>query len=90
VLVTWGFEPDDTGTLRLVLRWEERGGPKVEPPSIKGFGHVVIERVVGQALSAKVEYQFAPQGVQWSISMPLEFVVRWRSALADAPATEAS
>jgi PAS domain S-box-containing protein len=90
VLVTWGFEPDDTGTLRLVLRWEERGGPKVEPPSIKGFGHVVIERVVGQALSAKVEYQFAPQGVQWSISMPLEFVVRWRSALADAPAAEAS
>jgi PAS domain S-box-containing protein len=90
VLVSWGFEPDDNGTLRLVLRWEERGGPNVEPPSIKGFGHVVIERVVGQALSAKVEYQFAPEGVQWSISMPLEFVVRWRSALADAPATEAS
>ena len=87
VRVTWGFEPDDTGTLRLVLRWEEHGGPKVEPPAIKGFGHVVIERVVGQALSANVDYEFAPEGVRWLIAMPLEFVVRWRSTSAEvAPA----
>ena len=79
VRVTWGFEPDDSGTLRLVLRWEERGGPKVEPPAIKGFGHVVIERVAGQALNASVSYEFPPEGVRWSIAMPLEFVVRWRS-----------
>ena len=83
VRVTWGFEPDDTGTLRLVLRWDEQGGPKVEPPAIKGFGHVVIERVVGQALSANVDYEFAPEGVRWSIAMPLEFVVRWRSTSAE-------
>jgi two-component sensor histidine kinase len=84
--VTWEFEADDTGTLRLVLRWEERGGPKVTPPTVKGFGHVVIERVVGQALSAHVNYEFAPQGVTWSIAMPLEFVVRWRSSPAEAVA----
>jgi PAS domain S-box-containing protein len=84
VRVMWGFEPDDTGTLRLVLRWEEQGGPKVVPPAIKGFGHVVIERVVGQALSASVDYEFAPEGVRWSIAMPLEFVVRWRSTSAEA------
>ena len=84
VRVTWNFEPDATGTLRLVLRWEERRGPKVEPPTIKGFGHVVIERVVGQALSANVDYEFPPEGVRWSIAMPLEFVVRWRSQGAAA------
>jgi two-component sensor histidine kinase len=84
VRVTWGFEPDDSGTLRLVLRWEERGGPKVEPPAIKGFGHVVIERVAGQALNASVSYDFPPEGVRWSIAMPLEFVVRWRSTAAEA------
>ncbi len=54
--------PTTPARLRLVLRWEERGGPKVEPPTIKGFGHVVIERVVGQALSANVDYEFAPRG----------------------------
>jgi hypothetical protein len=55
-------------------------------PTIKGFGHVVIERVTGQALSANVTYEFLPQGVVWSIAIPLEFVVRWRSAPAEAAA----
>ena len=77
--ISWGFEPDVEGTLRLVLRWEERGGPKVVPATTKGFGHVVIERVVGQALSAHVGYEFPPEGVRWSIALPLDFVVRWRS-----------
>ena len=86
VRVTWDFKPDATGALRLVLRWEERGGPKVVAPTIKGFGHVVIERVTGPALSANVTYEFLPQGVVWSIAMPLEFVVRWRSAPAEAAA----
>lgn len=84
VCVTWSFEPDHAGTVRLVLRWEEHSGPSVEPPTVKGFGHVVIERVVGQALSAEVNYEFPPEGVRWSISMPLEFVVRWRSTSVDA------
>jgi two-component sensor histidine kinase len=84
VRITWSFEPDAEGTLRLLLIWEERGGPRVAPPTVKGFGHVVIERVVGQALSADVEYQFLPDGLRWSIALPLEFVVRWRSAGAEA------
>ena len=57
---------------------------KFEPPAIKGFGHVVIERVAGQALNANVTYEFPPEGVRWSIAMPLEFVVRWRSTAAEA------
>jgi PAS domain S-box-containing protein len=77
--ITWAFEPDAEDNLRLVLRWEERGGPKVMPAAVKGFGHVVIERVVGQALSANVDYEFPPEGVRWSIALPLDFVVRWRS-----------
>jgi PAS domain S-box-containing protein len=84
VRIGWDFEPDETGATRLVLRWEERGGPHVAPPTVKGFGHVVIERVVGQALSARVEYQFPPEGVRWLIAMPLDFVVRWRSTAAEA------
>lgn len=87
VRVAWGFEPDEAGALRLMLRWEERGGPRVMPATVKGFGHVVIERVAGQALSAKVDYQFPPEGVRWTIAMPLEFVVRWRSTAPEvAPA----
>ncbi len=83
VHVRWDFEPDETGQRRLALHWSERNGPHVSPPAVKGFGHVVIERVVGQALSAKVDYQFNPEGVRWSIALPLDFVVRWRSAEAE-------
>lgn len=86
VHVSWGFEPDDAGVRRLVLHWDERNGPRVSPPTVKGFGHVVIERVVGQALSAKVNYQFNPEGVRWSITMPLDFIVRWRTAATEEAA----
>lgn len=79
VRLVWSFEPGEDGNLRLVLRWQESGGPRVTPAKVKGFGHVVIERVVGQALNANVEYDFPPEGVRWTIAMPLEFLVRWRS-----------
>lgn len=86
VHVSWGFELDDAGVRRLVLHWDERNGPRVSPPTVKGFGHVVIERVVGQALSAKVNYQFNPEGVRWSITMPLDFIVRWRTGTTEEAA----
>ncbi len=82
VKVSWNFETGDKGR-RLVLRWNERDGPRVSPPTVKGFGHVVIERVVGQALSSTVDYKFNPEGVEWTIAMPLDFIVRWRSPEVD-------
>jgi len=85
VHVRWDIELREDGSRWLVLHWNERGGPPVSPPTVKGFGHVVIERVVGQALSAKVDYQFKPDGVHWSITMPVEFIVRWRSHLGAPP-----
>ena len=35
------------------MRWEERGGPLVAEPVRKGFGHVVIGSMVGQATGGK-------------------------------------
>jgi PAS domain S-box-containing protein len=84
VRATWSFGSDDNGSPRLLISWQEHGGPAVAPPTIKGFGHVVIERVVAQALNASVVYEFPKEGVRWSIAIPLEFVVRWRSEQADA------
>jgi PAS domain S-box-containing protein len=84
VRATWSFESDDEGSPRLLISWQERGGPAVAPPTIKGFGHVVIERVAAQALNASIVYEFPKEGVRWSIAIPVEFVVRWRSAQPDA------
>jgi two-component sensor histidine kinase/PAS domain-containing protein len=76
--ITWSFEPDGNGENRLNLEWTETNGPPVTPPTVKGFGHVVIEEVASQALNAAVEYAFPMEGVRWSMSIPGDFVVRSR------------
>ena len=73
VSVSWSYVADDGGEPRLRLVWQERGGPLVDAPTAKGFGHVVIERVAAQALNGEVTYTFAPEGVEWSILIPAEF-----------------
>ncbi len=42
VHVSWQVEPGARGE-RLQLRWKESGGPRVSPPSHKGFGSGLIE-----------------------------------------------
>jgi PAS domain S-box-containing protein len=75
VEVSWAFRLDPAGERRLSIEWSEHGGPAVRPAADKGFGHVVIERVVSQALDAPVTYEFPPEGVRWSIAIPSNFVV---------------
>ena len=48
---------------RLCLTWLERDGPPVEPPSHRGFGTRLIERVFATELKAKVTMEFAPEGL---------------------------
>ena len=71
--------PDGTISIRWLLnettgkihvRWSESGGPRVAPPLRKGFGHVVIERIVPQALDGISQLSFAPSGVVWTLDFP--------------------
>lgn len=82
VRVTWSMERNGDGESCLRLDWIECGGPAVVPPSVKGFGHVVVERVAAQALNASVAYEFPQDGVRWSISIPADFVVQGRAMVA--------
>ena len=52
------------------LNWRERGGPLVTAPKRTGFGHVVIKRMVEQAVQGAVELSFAREGLQWSLQAP--------------------
>jgi PAS domain S-box-containing protein len=56
---------------RLFLRWEERGGPEVVPPSRRGFGSRLIERSLAQDLGGEVKIVFAPTGVVCTVDAPL-------------------
>jgi two-component sensor histidine kinase len=43
-------------TGRLVLRWTEKGGPPVEPPTRRGFGARVIEKMVRGQLKGELHF----------------------------------
>ena len=69
IQISWALEPRPV-EVRLILVWQERDGPRVEPRSIKGFGSQVIERGLAHELQAKVDLEFAPGGVVCTIDMP--------------------
>ena len=52
ILIAWTIEPRPEGN-RLILRWQEKDGPPVTPPSRKGFGSRVIERGLATSWKAR-------------------------------------
>jgi PAS domain S-box-containing protein len=60
----------DSATDRIWFRWREKGGPPVVPPQRRGFGHVVIEKIVPGALQGDGALVFASTGVNWTFQFP--------------------
>jgi PAS domain S-box-containing protein len=67
--VSWAVTPGPAGP-RLVLRWQEQGGPAVVPPTRKGFGSWVIERGLAHQLGGKVALDYLAGGVDCTIDIP--------------------
>jgi len=55
---------------RIRVRWQESGGPAVQPPERRGFGQELIENIVPQVLKGTGGLNFAPGGVSWSFEFP--------------------
>jgi two-component sensor histidine kinase len=55
----------------LELDWRELGGPPVEAPARHGFGTRLIERCVRRDLEGHLHLEFAPEGVECRIAIPL-------------------
>jgi PAS domain S-box-containing protein len=55
---------------KIVLTWIESGGPPVKPREDKGFGSLLIERVVASQLGA-ASVEFPPQGVTCTLEITL-------------------
>lgn len=65
----WHLQDED-GRSRLVLEWRESGGPRVSPPSRRGFGTRLIERsFMGEKGDAALDYR--PEGLYCRISFIL-------------------
>lgn len=63
VLLSWRCEGEG-----LTLTWQERGGPRVAPPTRKGFGHTLIGASAGGE-EGSVDVDWQPAGVIWTIRL---------------------
>ena len=69
--VTVGWRIADA---RFRLEWREQGGPPVTPPTRKGFGSIMIERVLADQLGGGVTMSYDSDGLVCAIDAPSEAV----------------
>jgi PAS domain S-box-containing protein len=69
VQVAWGLE--ERANNILTLRWIESGGPRVDPPTRRGFGRQLIERNIIKDLGGKADLEFMASGLHCFISFQL-------------------
>ncbi|RAI42321.1 HWE histidine kinase domain-containing protein [Rhodoplanes roseus] len=65
IAISWRDEGD-----RLVFEWREQGGPPVTPPTRRGFGHTIIERMLAQGLESEVTLDYPPDGAHATLRIP--------------------
>ena len=74
--VTVGWAVTGTaGEERLVLTWEERGGPPVVAPLRRGFGTAVIADAPRMQLRGVVTLEYKVAGLRWCLDVALANVV---------------
>jgi two-component sensor histidine kinase len=73
--VSLRWELEQTGSTTRVLRitWRESGGPApAATPPRKGFGHLVLTKVVPVSLKGTARLVFEPSGLSWDLEVPAE------------------
>jgi len=71
VEIRWSLRPGAEGKRReLVWTWTERGGPPVSPPSRRGFGRFLIERVLAADFDGTVKLEYASEGLECTLVAP--------------------
>jgi PAS domain S-box-containing protein len=81
VSVRWRSQAAEGGQV-LLLRWQESGGPAVEPPQRRGFGSMLIEQALAAEFGGPIELAFPPEGVICTMRLPLTERLRVRSDAA--------
>lgn len=60
----------------LTLRWKESGGPAVSVPTSRGFGTVIIEKLIPQSLSGEARMSWDADGFSWTLQAPISAIAR--------------
>ena len=74
----------DNGTHeRLVVEWQEAGGPLVLAPTRTGYGTSIIRELIPFELGGSVDLSFAPEGTRCRLEIPGEWVGRGRQKVEE-------
>jgi PAS domain S-box-containing protein len=57
---------------KLLLRWTERDGPSVKPPSRQGFGTRLLDQVVRAQLNGETRFDWRTEGLACEIEVSLQ------------------
>lgn len=77
VSLTWQLRSD-----ALILNWLESGGPQIKRPAAKSFGLRVIRASIEQQLGGEVIFDWDPNGLRCSFSIPRRDMMRSRESAA--------
>ena len=73
VMIRWHIE-DCGGERRLQLRWHEVGGPKVQAPKRRGFGHTLLQRIMSDGNSYIASANYDVDGLIYDLDVDLEAI----------------
>jgi two-component sensor histidine kinase len=68
--IAWDVKPD-APVRTLSLEWIERGGPPVTPPTRRGFGSTLLQRVLTAQAQAQIAMDFEREGLRFKMIAPL-------------------
>jgi PAS domain S-box-containing protein len=66
VSVRWSRRPSN----RLLLVWEECGGPEVTPPTGRGLGTTILQRALSGAVGGATRLEWRPTGLRCELELP--------------------
>lgn len=70
VSIDWRRDPKGD----LIIDWREHDGPRVKPPTRRGFGSTIIEHSIPHDLNGEVVLDYRPEGFQARIRIPGRYV----------------
>jgi PAS domain S-box-containing protein len=62
------------GSARLVLVWQETGGPRVQAPKKSGYGTGVVRDLMRYEFGGTVDLAFPPDGVRCRLEIPFDCI----------------
>jgi two-component sensor histidine kinase len=71
VQVTWSVLDESAAVPALAFDWVEQNGPRVEPPTHRGFGSQLLQRVLTHQVGADANLDYHRDGLRAHIRVPL-------------------